>query len=66
MTSPYLNRPLRSESQARADIFALGVKYAHLKLAGKSTSGVLMRARLTPAQLTPAQRSLARICAKYI
>ncbi len=42
--SPYLNRPLRTEAQARAEQFALGVKYAALRAAGKSTDGILKRA----------------------
>ena len=45
MTSFYLTLPLRGESQARSEImFSLGVRYAQLKAAGKSTDGILRRA----------------------
>ncbi len=48
--SPYLGLKCRTESQARADIFALGVKYAELRAAGKSTDGILRRAAITRAR----------------
>ncbi len=58
--SPYLNRPLRTEPQARADMFRLGVKYNERKLAGQSVDGILRRAAKTAGQ-----QSLDRIVAKY-
>lgn len=55
MTSPYLARPLRTESQARAELmFALGVQYARLLAVGKSTDGILRRA-VKIADVTPSK-----------
>ncbi len=58
--SPYLNRPLRTLRQVRAEQFALGVKYAQLRAAGKSVDGILRRAAKSAGQ-----QSLDRIVAKY-